>query len=223
LQAAEGLARDGTDDATLAQSLAERGVDVKEWRERLAQAALADEVVRYAVRNSVEIGHQEIQDYYWEHLPAFRHGDRKVLRQIFTKTRAEGEVALKEIELGEAFASVAKRRSQGPEAAEGGLLGPLSKAQLPKSLAEAAQKLRAKQVSPLVHSPWGWHLLYVEALDPAEGDSLEQAAPRARLHLLRDKEQLLFQLWLGRLREQAKIERVGPVPLAAAPAKTGKP
>jgi parvulin-like peptidyl-prolyl isomerase len=216
LRNAEGSARDALDDAALAQSLAERGVTVKEWRGRLAQAALADEVVRRAVRGNVEIGRQEIQDYYWENLPAFRHVDRKVLRQIFTKSRADAEAALREVQLGEPFAVVAARRGQGPEAAQGGLLGPLSKAQLPKALANAAQKLKAKETSPVVRSPWGWHLLYVEALDPAEGDSLDQAAPKAHARLLRDKEQVLFQLWLGRLREQAKIE-----PQSPALAKTG--
>jgi parvulin-like peptidyl-prolyl isomerase len=201
--------------------LAERGVSLKEWHDRLAEAALADEVVRHAVRSNVDIGRQEIQDYYWEHLPLFRHSDRKVLRQIFTKTRAEGEAALREVQLGEPFPAVAARRGQGPEAAQGGLLGPLSKAQLPKPLADAAQKLKAKQVSPLVRSPWGWHLLYVEALDPAEGDSLDQATPKAQARLLRDKEQLLYQLWLGRLREQAKIEHLAALAPASALAKTG--
>ena len=87
----------------------------------------------------------------------------------------------------------------------------------------ALQKLKPQQVSPLVKSPWGWHLLYVDALDQAEGQSLDQAAPKAQARLVREKEQVLFQLWLGRLRDQAKIERLVNLLTPTVPAKTGRP
>ena len=223
LKAAEAFARSGTDDATLAQSLDERGVSLKEWRERVAQGALTDEVVRQAVRNKVDIGRQEIQDYYWEHLPAFRKGERRVLRQIFTALHKDGEAALRELQLGEPFVDVAKRRGQGPEAADGGLLGPEGKTQLPKELATAIKKLKPGQFSPLVHSPWGWHLLYLEEVQKEQGDSLDQAAPKAHARLLRDKEQDLYRLWLTGLREQARIERLIPSPTAVPQKKANAP
>ncbi len=205
----EAMARAGTDDAVLAQSLAERGVSLQDWEQRLAQAALADEVVRQAVRNKLDIGRQEIQDYYWEHVTAFRRSERRVLRQIFTHKHADGEAALEELRHGVAFAEVAAKRGQGPEAADGGLLGPEgAPASCPrKSLTKAQLRLKVGQYSPLIHSPWGWHILYLESVEKEQGDTLDQATPKAHARVLRDKEQMVYQLWLGRLREQAKIER----------------
>lgn len=208
LSAAEARARGGTDEASLSSSLAERGATLKEWRARLAQAALADAVIQQAVRNKVDIGRQEIQDYYWEHLPAFRRGKRQVLRQVYTKKRQGAEAALKELQLGARFEEVARKRGEGPEAASGGLLGPETRSQLPKALAKATEKLKPGQFSAVVSSPWGYHVLYLEAVEREQGESLDQAAPKAHARLLREKEQVLYQLWLGRLREQAKIERL---------------
>ena len=207
LKSDEAMARAGTDDAVLAQSLAERGVSLQDWEQRLAQAALADEVVRQAVRSKLDIGRQEIQDYYWEHVTAFRRSERRVLRQIFTHYHADGEAALEQLHRGTPFAEVAAKMGQGPEAADGGLLGPEGRLQLPKELTKAQLKLKVGQYSPLIHSPWGWHLLYLESVQKEEGDSLDQATPKAHARVLRDKEQMVYQLWLGRLREQAKIER----------------
>ena len=209
LAAAEALARGGTDDETLSATLAERGATLKEWKARLAQAALADEVVRQAVRNKVDIGRQEIQDYYWEHLPAFRRGERRILRQIFTAKRSDAQAALGELQLGARFEEVARQRGQGPEAQRGGLIGAESRNQLPKELAMALQKLKPGQFSGLLHSPWGWHILYLDSVEKEQGDTLDQAAPKAHAKLLKEKEQVLYQLWLERLREQAKIEKLG--------------
>lgn len=222
LAAAEALARGGTDDETLSATLKERGATLKEWKGRLAQAALADEVVRQAVRSKVEIGRQEIQDYYWEHLPAFRRPAKRILRQVFSEKRAGAQAALSELQLGAKFEEVAKRRGEGPEAANGGWLGAEGRNQLPKELAAAAQKLKPGEFSGLLHSPWGWHILYLDSVEKEQGDTLDQAAPKAHAKLLKEKEQVLYQLWLERLREQAKIEKLGPLPAAPVTPKAEK-
>ncbi len=208
LAAAEAFARAGTDDETLDATLSERGVSLKEWKTRLAQTALADEVVRQAVRNKLDVGRQEIQDYYWEHLPAFRRGQRRVYRQVFSAKRAGADAALAELQLGGKFEEVAKRRGEGPEANDGGLLGAEGRNQWPQALAAAAQKLKLHEFSPVLKSPWGWHVLYLEAIEKEQGESLDQAAPKARAKLMKEKELVLYQLWLEHLREQAKIERL---------------
>jgi parvulin-like peptidyl-prolyl isomerase len=208
LKAAEESYSGGTDDKTLAAGLAVNGVSLNAWRQRVDQAALADEVINQAIRSKVDIGRQEIQDYYWVHVTAFRSGDRKLLRQIFCRDRASAEAAMKQLHAGAAFADVAKRYGQAPEAAQGGLLDPMSRQQMPKALATATQKLKVGEISPIIRSPWGWHILRLEADQKEQADSLDQATPLAHARLLRDKEQILYQLWLEHLREQAKIVRL---------------
>jgi parvulin-like peptidyl-prolyl isomerase len=216
LKAAEALALAGTDPALFKASLAERGLSLDDWRARLAQAELAEQVVQVAVRSHLEVGRQEIQDHYWENITAYRSPPKRVLRQLYTRTRPQAEAAERELELGEPFAAVAQARGQGPEAAQGGLLGAVAAANLPKALAKAAAELKPGQRSRILASHWGYHILACDALEPAVALSLDAASPRAHARLLRDKEQDQYRLWLARLREAASIEKLAPPPAEAA-------
>lgn len=221
---AEERARGGTDAALLEASLKARGLDPLAWRERIHRAALIEAVLRREVRAHVRISPQELQDHYWENLPRYRYPERQVLRQIFTRRKADAEKALRELELGGDFAEVARRRGEGPEAAAGGLLDALALRQLPADLARAVAKLKPGMRTALLASPWGWHILRLERRLPALNKSLEQALPQAQAALLVDKEQDLYRAWLAGLRERARIERVqapasGPRPEASLPRK----
>jgi parvulin-like peptidyl-prolyl isomerase len=209
---AEDQARGGTDPELLKASLQAQGLRYEQWVLRVQHAALIEELVRREVRANLELSPQEVQDYYWEHIPNYRSGAKRVLRQIFTRHRAAAEKARGELELGEPFADVAQRRGEGPEADRGGLLGPLSLKSLPKALAEGAARLKPGQYSPILLSPWGCHILYLESELPGRSDSLEAAAPLARAEILEAKEQVAYQAYLARLRGQAQIERRLPSP-----------
>jgi parvulin-like peptidyl-prolyl isomerase len=216
LRSAEALALAGTDPALFKASLQERGLSYDDWRRRMAQAALAEQAVQVAVRSHLEVGRQEIQDHYWENITAYRSPVKRVLRQLFTRTRGQAEAAERELELGEPFAAVAQARGQGPEAAAGGLLGPVAVANLPKVLAKAAAELKPGGRSRILASHWGYHLLACDALEAAQSLSLEAASPRAHARLLKEKEQDQYRLWLARLREAAVIVKPDPPPAEAA-------
>ncbi|HXC64882.1 MAG TPA: peptidyl-prolyl cis-trans isomerase [bacterium] len=216
---AEALALAGTDEGLLEASLKAQGLTLAAWRERLDRAALADATVQADVRSHLEVGRQEVQDHYWEHITAYRSPARRVLRQIYTRRRNEAESAERQLDLGEPFSQVAKAQGQGPEAADGGLLGPEAASELPKSLGRAVADLKPGQRSAILASHWGYHILLCESVQPAVSLSLEEAAPRAQATLLRDKERDLYRAWLARLRESAVIERLNPLP-APAPASS---
>jgi peptidyl-prolyl cis-trans isomerase C len=200
------LAMDGVDAEVLDASLKDLGLTQAQWRDRVVRCAEAAAVVDAAVAGKLQASDQEVRDRYWEHLLLYRKSSRRVLRQIFTRTRPAAEGAMRELEMGEPFAGVASEEGQGPEAASAGLLGALTRDQLPKSLSRAAWALKPGTYSPIVASHWGYHILYLESLLPSDAGTLEEAAPAARADLLLDKEQASYRAWLARLREAAVIE-----------------
>lgn len=216
LKSAEALALAGTDPTLFKEALKARGLKYGDWRRRLAQAVTADAVVQAAVRSQLEVGRQEIQDHYWEHITAYRSPAKRVLRQIYTRTRSQAEAAERELDLGEPFAAVAQALGQGPEAKDGGLLGPETRGSLPKALAKASSSLKPGERSRIVASHWGYHILQCDAIVPAVSMSLDAAAPLAHATLLKEKEQVQYRLWLARLRESADIKELNPLPPEAA-------
>ncbi len=99
-----------------------------------------------------------------------------------------------------AFIDEARKGSECPTAMEGGQLGTLNRGQLYPTLDAALFELEAGQLSGVLESELGFHLLLCEAIHPAKTLPFEQV--RARLHQAleqrRRKEQQ--RQWLASLR-----------------------
>lgn len=70
---------------------------------------------------------------------------------------------LARLQAGESFSEVSASYSDAPNALEGGNLGWKKLDQIPTLFADAVQQLQAGQLSPLLRSPNGFHILRVDA------------------------------------------------------------
>lgn len=109
---------------------------------------------------------------------------------------------------GEDFAEVAKVSSQDPGSTEnGGDLGFFGRGAMVKEFEEAAFALEVGQVSPVIRSNYGYHIIKLEEKKASEGEVGEQL--RARHILIRT---LSFADFLDNLREDAIIWSMIPEP-----------
>jgi parvulin-like peptidyl-prolyl isomerase len=196
----------------LKSGLLDQGLLFSDWQEGLRQQWILSKLAERQVGRKAQPSEQEIKDYYWSHLGQFYSPEKRRLRQIVTAKEAEARKVLQEIQLGESFGQAAARVSIGPEASRGGDLGWVSKANLPSGLAEAAFSLKAGRMTPILHSPFGWHLLVVEAIQPQGRPNLAAAHAEIKQKLMEEKEQGPYQEWLLELRREAKIVRYETVP-----------
>ncbi|MES2200877.1 MAG: peptidylprolyl isomerase [candidate division FCPU426 bacterium] len=194
-------------DEELKRTLARMGVDEEQWRSRIRRQALCDEIVRRKIRSQIVIGRQEILDYYWEHVSQFKRPIALKLSQIFCVKRLDSERARSELDLGEPFASVAQRYSEGPEAAQGGDLGWVSRNGLPQGLAQEVWKLKRNKVSGILVSAYGFHVLRVDDVRMEGNMTPDEASPEIYETLVREREQPLYRNWLYTLRSNADIAR----------------
>jgi peptidyl-prolyl cis-trans isomerase C len=110
---------------------------------------------------------------------------------------------------------VAKRRSTGPGAQQGGDLGFFKRGDMVPEFAEAAFALQPGQVSAApVRSPFGWHVIKVEERRSAAAPSFDDAKPQLQRQMLEEGVEAMVQ----RVRSAAKIERLDS---QAAPAPAG--
>ncbi len=123
------------------------------------------------------------------------------LRQILVETEAQARAVRDELRQDpEAFATLAQARSIDESSrAAGGDLGFVPRGLLPLSVEEVAFALATGQVSEPVQSAFGWHILKLEARDPARD------VPQEMLGAVRQE---MFMRWLDGERGKATIERL---------------
>lgn len=121
-------------------------------------------------------------------------------RHIFTVDRAKGQALLERLKKGENFAALAQQESEDAStAANGGDLGwfPRDVALMPPVVVQTAFALSVGEVSQLVQSEVGYHIIKVEAREDNR-----PLAPEMLLYA----QQNAFQAWLAGRRANAVIE-----------------
>jgi peptidyl-prolyl cis-trans isomerase D len=149
---------------------------------------------------TLEITDERLAHYYEEHKEEFHQEEQVRARHILFKlaqetgaeeearVRAEAEAALKRIQAGEDFATVASQLSQDPSSAQqGGDLGFFKRGEMVKPFEEVAFGLQPETVSEPVRTDFGYHLIKVEEVQAAGYRPLEVVQAELRERLTREE------------------------------------
>ena len=137
-------------------------------------------------KDKVKVTEQEIKEYYNYNINSFKIPEKVCARHILfrlkedatkeetVKVREKAEAVLKKARAGEDFAKLAKEYSEGPTRKNGGDLGCFSKGKMVKPFEEAAFKLKKGEISDLVRTQFGFHIIKVEDIQPAKTKTLDE-------------------------------------------------
>jgi peptidyl-prolyl cis-trans isomerase C len=141
-------------------------------------------------------------------------------RHILLQTETEARNAIVALQAGADFATLARERSRGPGAAEGGDLGFFKREEMPDAFAEAAFALAPGQFTTTpVRTQFGWHVIKLEERREEPRPSFEQAEEELRRAIIDEAATRV----IDRLRAQASVQRFNldgsplPAPPPAAP------
>jgi len=148
-------------------------------------------------------------------------------RHILLKTEADAVAVIDELGKGGDFVALAKARSTGPSAPEGGDLGFFSKGQMVPEFEKAAFALKTGEHSRKpVKTQFGWHVIKIENRRASEVPKFEEVEEGLRTDLSRE----VGAAYVNDLREKAKITMfnadgspVKDAPAAKEPEKKAKP
>ena len=147
--------------------------------------------VRYAVispddvRGRVRVTDEEVRQYYTQHLSQYRIPDRVKVAHILFKTmgknpaetaaiQKKAEDVLKQIKGGADFGEMAKKYSDDGSAAKGGELGWVVRGQTVKEFEDKAFAMKPGEVSDLVKTVYGIHILKLEDKQIAHLQSFDE-------------------------------------------------
>jgi len=137
-------------------------------------------------KDSVQVAEKEIQSFYDYNHAAYSQPKKVKARHILfelakdaaketdEKVRETAEAVLAKIRKGEDFAGLAAAHSSCPSKSKGGDLGYFEKGQMTPAFEEVAFNLKEGEISDLVRTPFGYHIIQVEDVKEAHIQSLEE-------------------------------------------------
>jgi len=194
----------GEDEVTRAmQEVRARYEDDDSFRAALAENGLNEETVNTVLDKVVavddEISEVDIGLFYHEHKTRFVQPEkREVLHILITvneqfpeNSRDQALARIKQIaqrlaQKPRLFEDLATRHSECPTAMDGGKIGAVVRGQLYPELDKVLFEMKQDQISGIVESEMGFHLLWCKSITTAKTVSLKKATPQIRL-ILQDR------------------------------------
>ena len=206
------------DDEQLDRALAEQGLDRPAFRRQLRRDIEAFRILEMKVKTRIKVTDEDVRSWYQAHPKEFAGDERVRLRHIFVPVpagasaaeeagvRAQGELILERLRGGEDFAAVARQASKGPSAAEGGELGFVKRGAIQPELEKAAFALEVGQVSALVRTKAGYHLLKAEERKSGGPLPFDEVKDAIRDRLSSERVETYRAQYLAELRKEAVVE-----------------
>ena len=203
------LARDAFTAESFREDLRQK-ISVRKW----AHATLADQV---------QVSEAEVHEYYVANQARFAQPEQINARHVLIKlapdasqattaaARRKIEQILEQARAGADFAELAQTHSQDSSAARGGELGFVARGRLVKPFEDAAFALKPGELSGVVRTQYGFHIIKLEARRGASVVPEQQAAPKIRAHLAAGKFRDAVLERVRTLRQQASIEILIPL------------
>lgn len=204
-------------DEDLKKSAEELGV-TDEFLKSQAKTNLLIQAYQNKFNEETKVSESEMEKYYEENKDSYKV-DEVEASHILIKTtdddgnamsdadkkkaKAKAEKILKEVKNGGDFAELAKKYSEDPGSAEnGGSLGTFGKGQMVEPFEEAAFSMDPGEISDLVETDYGYHIIKVtDKIN--ETTSYEEAKDGIKTQLLNN----MYGEKIEELQKNAKIEK----------------
>jgi len=132
--------------------------------------------------------------------------DEKASADDRKKGREKAEKLKKELTGGADFAALAKGNSSCPSSQQGGDLGFFGKGQMVPAFEKAAFALKPGEISDVVETQFGYHIIKLTEKKAAETVAFKDAKPRIEEYLNGQKINDAIQSFIADARKSAKIE-----------------
>jgi peptidyl-prolyl cis-trans isomerase SurA len=175
------------------------GVSFDGWREQVREQMLLTRLREREVDDKVQVSDTEL-DLFLDQMKNRPEAAEYNLAHILVRVpdqasperiqaaRQRADKALAEAQAGGDFGALAASYSDAPDALQGGALGWRNEDRLPEIFAAALAKLEPGQVSPVLRSPAGFHILKLIERRGAGADNAPVRQTRLRHILIRTSE-----------------------------------
>ncbi len=192
-------------DEAFAKLLQDEGMSLERWKAELTENLLVDKFMATVTEGLTDVTDAQIKAYYEQHRKDYAKKSEVRARQIVVSTEPEANAVREQLLNGVDFASLAREKSISPDGENGGDLGFFSEGEMPEDFA-ITFKLRLNEISPVVKSPYGYHIFRVEAKRPPRTQTLREVRDSIQQALLSEQEEAVRGRIIEDLKSKAHIQ-----------------
>ncbi len=233
------------DDAQVAEELAnfkDQFESEAEYANQLKEMSFTEDVLKSQIRENlairklieekvvaeINITDDEAKAYYNAHPEEFKTPERVRARHILikvnkdatpeekAKAREKIDAIKAKVDAGGDFEALAAESSECPSSKQGGDLGFFEKGQMVEPFEKVAFALKPGEVSDVVETQFGYHIIKAEGKQEASTESFDDAKEKLKDHLKMQAMKEKLPQYIEKLKAAATIDI--SMPTAAAPA-----
>jgi len=213
------LKNDFESEQAFLYKIRERGFNEASFREDIRQKRSAKQLVAEDITAAMSISDADVSEFYDANVDRMAVPEQLRARHILVKPVSDDDEGKKtaleriaaiqaELDGGASFALLAVDRSEGPSGKNGGDLGFFERGQMVPPFEEAAFALEPGEVSDVVETQFGFHLIKLEERRGGKTVTAEEASDQIREYLTQQRLQAGVEKLIEDLRASADIESI---------------
>ena len=180
-------------------------VDYDDWEEGIRQQILIKKIMTNVTARVEPITSNEIEQYYESNKATFKQPEMVRFRQIIARTRSKADDLRKRIVGGEKLLDIARESQLVPEMESGGEVDWIAGDVLEETLQKAVMSLPIGETSPVIKTPYGYHIIEVTGKRPQGLRSLPEVKNEIEVKLLMERKASFYKSWLRGLRKNFTV------------------
>jgi nitrogen fixation protein NifM len=204
------------DEPEFEADLGRTGLSIDALRAAIERDLKVEAVLEQVAAATPAVSDTEVEIFYLQHLERFRKPETRSLRHILvtvnddlagsTRDAAQAKIeAIRERLLKDIgrFGEQALKHSECPTAMNGGLLGKVSHGKLYSEVEAVAFELAPGELSAVVESPLGFHVVLCDAVEQESQVPLAEVRERVRDQLATNRRAAVQKTWIAGLFQPA--------------------
>jgi peptidyl-prolyl cis-trans isomerase C len=212
------MKQEARSEAAFTKALADRKMTVERLKADARVQLAISKMMNAQVAGAAEATDADAKAFYDKNPDKFKRGESvrashilirvsdKAPEEEKKKARARIDAVLKRAKAGEDFAVLAREHSQDGSAAQGGDLNYFVKGQMVAPFDQAAFALKPNEISDVVTTEFGYHIIKVIDHKAAGTVPLEEVADNVKKFLSEQKKQETAQAFINQVKQKSKIE-----------------
>jgi peptidyl-prolyl cis-trans isomerase C len=183
----------------------DKGTEIEEKMQDLKKRLIVESFLKKKVEVESKVSDEDMKKFYEQNKDKFKTGEQIKASHILVKTEKEAKDILAQLKSGGKFEELAKKSSVDSSSAKGGDLGWFGKGSMVPAFEKAALALKEGQISDVVKSDFGFHIIKLTGKRPAGIRPFEEVKEQIKGAIMPTKQQEVFQKIKDELKKTAKI------------------